>query len=571
MSGWRERPVDPACVAALAAAGFSPLQARLLALRGVTPAAVEGYLHPSLQALAAPEELPGVAEARARILAHVRAGGRIVVFGDYDCDGICATAILYTALEALAPGRAGHFIPDRLAEGYGMGAASVARMLGENPGTTLVVTVDNGITCGEQVAALAARGVEVIVTDHHLPGETLPACTVVDPKVAAPEGLRDLCGAGVAFMLANALVRQAKAEGLYSGPNVGGPLLVLAGLATVTDIMPVVGQNRILVAEALRRFRAWAPLGLRELFDRAARSAAPALTAKDFGFLIGPRINAAGRMASGADALDLVLAADRERARALAQRVDVHNTARKAIEQQMTDRALAQVVPGVPAQVIDLPDGHPGVAGIVAARVLERLGPDAQVPVCVVVGGRGSARAPDGYNVRDAFAAADEALAHYGGHAAAGGFSVREGQLARFRELFAAACAAQAATFGDAPAGQTLYDAAVAGQDLTFELVSWMRGLEPFGEGNPEPLFALRNVHLADVRPLGLEGRHLQLAVRGRECPRAVWWNRGDRVEALRAEGARPHDLLCTAEISSYGEPHVELRLVDVRLSALDE
>ena len=165
MSGWRERPVDPGQVAALAAAGFSPLQARLLALRGVTPAAVEGYLHPSLQALAAPEELPGVAEARARILAHVRAGGRIVVFGDYDCDGICATAILYTALEALAPGRAGHFIPDRLTEGYGMGAASVARMLGENPGTTLVVTVDNGITCGEQVAALAARGVEVIVTE----------------------------------------------------------------------------------------------------------------------------------------------------------------------------------------------------------------------------------------------------------------------------------------------------------------------------------------------------------------------------------------------------------------------
>lgn len=371
-------------------------------------------------------------------------------------------------------------------------------------------------------------------------------------------------------MLANALMRRARSEGLYAGPNVGGPLLVLAGLATVTDIMPVVGQNRILVAEALRRFRAWAPLGVRELFDRAARTAAPELTAKDFGFLIGPRINAAGRMASGADALELVLATDREQARALAQRVDVHNSARKAIEQQMTDRALAQVVPGVPAQVIDLPDGHPGVAGIVAARVLERLGPDAQVPVCVVVDGRGSARAPDGYNVRDAFAAADEALAHYGGHAAAGGFSVREGMLARFRELFGAACAAQAAQGGVA-GGQAFYDAAVAGSDLSFALVSWLRGLEPFGEGNPEPVFALKNVYLADVRPLGLEGRHLQLAVRGRDCPRAVWWSHGARIEALRAESARPHDLLCTAEISTYGEPHVELRLLDVRCSALEE
>ena len=564
MLDWKEKPVDAEEARALAAEGFSPLQARLLALRGVTPAAAGAYLHPSLRALADPETLPGVAEARARILAHVRAAGRIVVFGDYDCDGVCATAILFTALEALAPGRCGRFIPERLTEGYGMSDASVARMLSENPGTTLVVTVDNGITSEAQIAALAARGVEVVVTDHHLPGAALPACTVVNPRVAAPAALQDLCGAGVAFMLASALVRQAKAEGLYAGPNVGGPLLVLAGLATVTDIVPVVGQNRILVAEALRRFRSWAPLGLRELFDRAARAGASALTAKDFGFLIGPRINAAGRMGTGADALDLVLARDRERARELARRVDVHNSARKTVEQQMTERAWAQVAPGRAAQVIDLPDGHPGVAGIVAARVLERLEAGAQVPVCVVVRGHGSARAPEGYNVRDAFAASDEALARYGGHAAAGGFSVREGRLARFRELFEAACAAQAASFGGARPGQAFFDAAVRGADLSFELVSWIRGLEPFGEGNPEPVFALKGVTLADVRPLGQDGRHLQLTVRGRDCPRAVWWNHGARVEQLRAEGARPRDLFCTAAISTYGEPHVELRLLDM-------
>ncbi|MGN0855584.1 MAG: DHH family phosphoesterase [Kiritimatiellia bacterium] len=566
MSGWIEKPVDAAKVEALAAEGLSALQARLLALRGVTPATLGDYLNPTLEGLAAPGELPQVEAAAERILDFVRARRRIVVFGDYDCDGVCATAILYAALEALAPGVCGRFLPDRLTEGYGMSAASVARMRADEPNVALVVTVDNGINSVDCIAALKASGVEVIVTDHHLAGDEKPDCLIVNPKVAAPAHLEGLCGAGVAFMLANALIRHAKDLGLYRGPNVGGPMLVLAGLATVTDIMPILGQNRILVAEALRRFRKWAPLGLRELYERASRTGTTTLTSRDFGFLIGPRINAAGRIASGCEALDLVLASDRERARELARRVDVHNATRKTIEQAMTERALAQVVPGAPAQVIDLVDGHQGVAGIVASRVLEKLAPEGQVPVCVVVGGHGSARAPAGYNVRDAFEASAVALDRFGGHAAAGGFSVREGQIDRFRALFCAACARQAASSGAAHAGVEMFDACVSGADLSFDFVSWLNRMEPFGEGNPEPVFVLRNVYLADVRPLGAEGRHLQISLRGRDLPRAVWWHHGALVERLRAEAASPHDLMFTAEISDYGGPHVELRLLSLHV-----
>lgn len=280
---------------------------QILERRGLTGAAREEYLHPTIDRLAKPEGLPGIVEAADVLLAAVAGRRPIVVFGDYDCDGVSATAILVKALQAVG-GTVSPFIPSRLSEGYGMSDASLARMLKENPDVGLVVTVDNGINSVAQVAALKAKGISVVVTDHHLPGDALPpADALVNPRVAAPAALADLCGAGVAFLLANRVVTEARRRGLYAGGAVGGPLLVLAGLATVTDIMPLLGQNRILVAEALRRFGTHAPVGLKELYLRAARSGAGELTSRDFGFLLGPRLNAAGRVASGLEALELLL------------------------------------------------------------------------------------------------------------------------------------------------------------------------------------------------------------------------------------------------------------------------
>ena len=568
---------------------------RLLRVRGIDDADLEKFLNPSLRDLADPAELPGIAAASDVILDALVAQKRIVVFGDYDCDGVCATAILVktlTTLAAAAPSSAvpvpQPFLPERLSEGYGMTDASVERLLTKCcPDVGLVVTVDNGINSIQQVADLKAKGVSVVVTDHHLPtpapdgsgAPLLPAAdAVVDPKVAAPDYLKELCGAGVAFFLANRLVAEAKRRGLYDGPKLGGPLLVLAGLATVTDIMPVLGQNRILVAEALKNFRTCAPLGLQELHSRAARTARGSLTSRDFGFMLGPRINAAGRLASGMDALDLILETNRERVREYARQIDLNNTQRRGIEQEMTKKALAQIVnPDAAAQVIDLPDGHPGVAGIVAARVMETLKEKfgMQVPVCVLAGGHGSARAPEGLNIRDAFKACDDAckgvLDRYGGHAAAGGFSVMDGQVDRFRELLVKYCEDERRTHPQLAASEDEPDLWLDLPDVTLELAEALTRLEPFGEGNPEPVFGLRGVLLRDVRPLGAGGQHLSARISSPEARpsqadelRAVWWRGGDRVEPLRTAGAAPHDVRFTLDVSDYGERHVELRLLSI-------
>ena len=571
---------------------------RLLQIRGIADADLEGFLHPSLRDLADPADLPGVEAASRFILDALVARRPIVVFGDYDCDGVCATAILVKVLTDLATGlqsldpkesatpgvpAVSAFIPERLTEGYGMSDASVTRMLEENPKASLVVTVDNGINSIEQVAALKDCGIDCVVTDHHLPSREMKAdgssgdvilpdaAVVVDPKVAAPKHLEDLCGAGVAFFLANRIVSDARMLGIYNGPKLGGPLLVLAGLATVTDIMPVLGQNRILVSEAIKNFRFCAPLGLQELHYRAARNARNDITARDFGFLLGPRINAAGRLASGMDALDLILETNRERVREYARRIDLNNAERKTIEMKMSEEALAKVVPGALAQVIDLPDGHPGVAGIVAARVMEHLG--GTVPVCVIAGGHGSGRAPDGLNIRDAFVACADVLDSYGGHAAAGGFSVKKDEngkemIDRFRQMLNAYCAKLAPADGAAKK-PSLAEMWLKPEDITVELADALLTLEPFGEGNPDPIFGLHDVVFTDVKPLGQEGKHLVLMVGEPDAPkesrlRAIWWAHSCLVDELREHGAALHDICFTLTTSDYGEHHVELRLVSI-------
>ena len=532
----------------------------ILLRRGISAGAIEAYLNPSLSDIPPPETLPGVAEAANAILSAVAGRRRIVVFGDYDCDGVCAASILTMAIQAVG-GEMSPFIPERLSEGYGMSDAAVARMLKEHPGTGMVVTVDNGINSVRQIAELKEKGVSVVVTDHHLPGDELPpADALVDPKVAAPDCFQNLCGAGVAYLLSSRLVGEARNRGMYSGPSVGGPMLVLAGLATVTDIMPLAGPNRILVAEALRHFGAWAPLGLKELYLRAARSGSDRLTARDFGFLLGPRINAAGRLASGMDAFDLITETNSERVREYARRIDLNNTERKSIEVRMTEEAMKKVVPGAPAQVIDLPNGHPGVSGIVAARILERLG--SEVPVCVIASGHGSARSPEWINIRDAFVACSDTLVTYGGHAAAGGFTVKEGMVDAFRSALCSYCAKLDA-FVAKPAPDEP-EMVLSADDITLELADVLVAMEPFGEGNEEPVFGLKGATLSDVRLLGSDGRHLSMFVRPCNL-RAVWWGHGSQVEEIRAAGDSPHDISFRLSVSNYGERHVELKIVSVQ------
>ena len=573
---WKEREVNGHNVEELEKAGESPLMARLLDLRGVTLSTLETFFNPSFKNLLPPGELPGIDAAVSTIIAAKRENKKTIVFGDYDCDGISATAILVKTLDILEYD-VHPFLPRRMEEGYGMNERSVGRLLKEYPDVKLVVTVDNGINSVEETAFLRSKGIDVVVTDHHLPGDVLPDCPIVNPKVSSPKELAGLCGAGVAFMLANALILKAREEGLYNGGPISGPLMVLAGLATVTDIMPLRDQNRILVSEALKLFSKYAPLGLKELFNRVSRSSDSFITARDFGFVIGPRINASGRISDGSEALRLVLSKDREEARELARQVDLRNMERKGIEQDMVDAALLQIVKGAAAQVIVLPDGHQGVAGIVAARVLEKISdesPLSAVPVAVLVGDHGSARAPEGYNVRDALAASSEALLRFGGHAAAAGFSLGNCFALKcecidlFRKLFTNACLAQAEAMFQGDEYENQVDAWVTPNDMTIEFVDSFMRMEPFGEENPEPVFAFKNVCFSDVRVMGVEGRHLQLGFPG--GLRAVWWNKGSIAEELRSRSHLTSDVMFKASVSTYGDRHVELTILSVKTNQDD-
>lgn len=577
---WRERradETDEARAEAFRSAGLPPILARLLASRGVTEEGREAFLDPSLTRLARSDDLPGMTEAVQVILPFLHTKRKIVVFGDYDADGVCASAILVTALRRLG-GNAEAFIPHRFGEGYGMTAASLERLWCEHADAALVVTVDNGISSPDEVAKLKVKGIRVVVTDHHLPGENLPkADALVNPRVQSCPGSADLCGAGIAFFLASALAQAATEKGLYTGPKFSGPLLVLAGLATVADLVPLKEQNRILVAQSLAYFNRCAPCGLRELRDKAARSAA-ALTARDYGFLLAPRINAAGRMKTADVAFDLLVCTDedREGARQLASRIDGFNGERRGFEQTMFQEACAQIdkageedLQAVVAWDAGCVTGatkgqrwHLGVAGIVASRLLEHY----HVPAAVAVGETGSVRAPDGYNVHDALAAASEHLVRFGGHAAAGGFTVKPGAFEAFRAAFTTACAKQRKEHAlDADARD--FDGWLEPGDLTPDLYADLRRLEPFGEGNPEPVFGLRGVTLREVRVMGVEGRHLSLAFVNRDVPRAIWWGHGERAEELRKHAARPYDVFFTLTTSSFDSalPHLELRVVDLR------
>ena len=553
------------------ASGVHGIVEKLLAKRGLSGTDLESFLDPSLKHIARAAELPGVSAAAEAILPFIRERRPIVVFGDYDCDGVCASAILVKTLRRLGA-CAEAFLPNRFTEGYGMTPQSVARLLDEHPDVALAVTVDCGITSEAEIRVLKDRGVAVVVTDHHLPPETLPMCdALVDPKIPAQRssaeaiGALDLCGAGIAFFLASALVSRATAAGLYGGEKFGAPLLVLAGLATVVDIVPLLGQNRILAANALRAFRS-APVGLQELLLRAQRRPVE-LTSRDFGFLLGPRINAAGRMASAEEAYDLLMAEDREEARCLAQRVDAHNAERKTVENRMTEQALAQISEESPAAIMVGGDAtmgwHTGVCGIVASRLQERYG----VPTAVAVDGRGSVRAPEGYDVHAALTACSDFLERFGGHAAAGGFTVKEGRFAAFREAFTAVFAAQRAE-GRATSSSGLREPElwVTPDDLTLDLHAALAVMEPFGEGNPEPILGLRGVTFSDIRLMGENGRHAAFAFADRRIPRATWWGHGEMAEQLRARSMERFDIIFTLDVSDWNgeEPHLELRLCGI-------
>jgi single-stranded-DNA-specific exonuclease len=566
---WRIAEIDAASASALAAAlGVSSLLARLLLLRGCdTPEAARIFLETPLTALEDPWKMAGMAVAVKRLRAAVARREPILVCGDYDVDGVSGTALLVSGLRR-AGAEVTYAIPRRLEHGYGLPVSIVEQAVAD--GVRLIVTVDNGISAYEAVALAQSHHLDVLVCDHHLPGETLPPATaILNPRQPeCPYPFKELCGVGIAFKLLQAFFGVEAGEELW-------PFLDLVALGTIADLVPLVGENRIFAAHGLSRLLATRRPGLQALVQVAglSPSRAGALSAGQVAFGLAPRLNAAGRMDDAAAAVRLLLTHDADEARELAQAVDRQNRRRQEVEESILATALAQVEPGFDpgrdrAIVLASPEWHPGVIGIVAARLVERFGRPTALIAVQGEEARGSARTASGWHIADALARCKDLLRHYGGHRAAAGFSLRTDRIEAFRQRFLELAAAELQDDDMVPTLTADAEVCLDGVDL--DLADSLARLGPFGVANPEPTLVTRCLQV--MRFPRLVGRnHLKMKVRqvhpGSQVVETIGFNLGGLVERLNGPIVPWVDLAFTPERNVWnGRETLQLRLKDLHL-----
>jgi len=582
LNRWQVASVPPTALEAEIPAlagrlGVPPLVARLLWQRDLrTVEAARTFLSPRLADLEPPSALPDMERASERIALAARRGERIGVFGDYDVDGMTGTALLVRFLH-IAGADVTWAIPDRDADGYGLNPGAVEALAAD--GVRVLVTVDNGIGAHEAVARARALGVDVVVTDHHLPGPTLPeAYAVVDPHRADASGVgRGLCGCALAFKTAWAVAERLRGVAQGGAGSQAARFkeflrdaVGLVALATVSDVVPLRDENRILVSAGLAALRASLHPGVRALLECSRVGALP-LTTQDVAFRIAPRLNAAGRMSRPHVVIDLLTATDLETARRLARELHEANGARRRVEQQVLQEAAAQaesLLAGDPRQslVVHGDGWHRGVIGIVAARLVDRH----NLPTVVIgfdgEGGRGSCRTPQAVDLHRALASCDGHLNRYGGHAAAAGLDIHRENVEPFSAAFEEAVRAQ--TLGEAPERTIEIDAEASPDELTLDTVEALLRLEPFGEANPEPRFVVRGAQVAGrARLMGQNDAHLSFAVKqGHGAVRVVGFGMADCFDLTTAR--RPLDLVVTPMLNEWkGTRTAELKLLDVRES----
>mgnify|MGYP004452976949 CR=1 FL=1 len=501
------------------------LLAGILAARGITDPTEALMLLAGEEELSDPMLLTDMDKACQRIMDAIDNEETIVVFGDYDVDGVTATALLYQHLKGMGA-NVKCMLPSREGDGYGLSKNAIQSI--HDKGYQLIVTVDNGISAVEEAAFAASLGVDLVITDHHLPPETLPqAVAVVDPRREDDHSpFKGLCGAGVAFKLCAALDGCPPEEMLeYCGD--------LAAVGTVADVMPLTGENRTLVKAGLQQLRRTDRPGFIALLDEVGLTGKP-ITAENVSYAIAPRINAAGRMDSAVTALQLVLCEDEERAEELAHRLNEINIARQETEQEIVKAAQEQLdkEPSILEDRVILlwgRDWHPGVIGIVASRLVEKTGrPVIVVSVDEHGEGKGSGRSVQGFNLHSCIGSCADLLLRFGGHAMAAGLSVREENLPELRRRLNEWAARECPVLHTPP---LTCDLSIHLDRVTVESVHRLEQLAPYGAENPTPVFLLEKAVLEGVYPVS-EGKHSRLRLRqGNACIYAVWF--GMRPEQL--------------------------------------
>jgi len=553
---------SPEAASALARAlGLAMPVAHALVNRGIRrESEARDFLDPALENLHQPGDLLDLERAATRILAAVSAGERILVHGDYDVDGITSTFLIVRTLEEL--GAAVEYrIPDRLRDGYGLSVAAVDDAHAR--GCSLLVTVDCGITASEPIAHANALGIDVVVTDHHEPPERLPeAHALVNPlRPGCEYPFKSLAGVGVAFKLAERLLRGR------GGLDRASQYLDVVALGTIADVVPLVGENRVLARLGLDALNRQPRPGLRALIE-AAGITGKRLTSGHVAFVLAPRINAAGRMGQAEQGLRLLLAQDPSEAQDLARRLEVENDRRRQKDNEVLEQALLKV-----EQEVDLNESHsillwsetwhPGVIGIVASRLVERF----QRPSVLVAldgeRGRGSGRSVAGVDLTRLLAGCDDLLLSHGGHAFAAGLSVERGHLSELRERFERLVREQVRL--DQFVLRLEIDADLRAAECDLALVEQLERMAPHGLDNPEPVFRIAGARLSQVQTVG-GGRHLRLRARDDSGEHeAIGFGMGEQARALERVGRA--DLAFVPTRNDWGrEARVQLKLKGVRI-----
>ena len=502
---------------------FPAILEHLIRQRGMPEGVgLEDYLHPKLRDLADPFLIPGMQAAVERILLAVDRQENVCIYGDYDVDGVTSITLMRQILQAygLSPR---HFIPKRGPEGYGLSTAALARCMSEGTKPDLLITVDCGTVSVAEVAELKAQGIAVVIVDHHEPGTTGPpdCCALVNPKCGSE--FTYLCAAGVTFKLGHALLKTRSAKLDLK------TLIDLVAVATISDIVPMIGENRLLVRHGLKMLAKTTNLGLRALQDVTGMNGEA--TAMDVGFRIGPRLNAAGRMDAPDEALAVLTTDSAQKALELARKLDTYNRERQAHEGLIRRQALEQLNgfdPSVdPVIVLGSREWHHGVVGIVASRLMRQYHKPTFVVAIDEHGmGKGSGRSIEGVSLVDALRECADCLEAGGGHAMAAGLSIREENIDTFRRLFADYVTAT--TTAEQRLPKLYFDAEISFAELSLEFLASYDLLQPFGSNNPQPIFVTRGVDLSR-RPLHMKNNHLRLTLRqGYHEQDAVYFSGGE-------------------------------------------
>ncbi|MEO8333851.1 MAG: single-stranded-DNA-specific exonuclease RecJ [bacterium] len=553
---------DPAIVSALGKELLLPEPVcRLLAARGFAPAdAAKRYLRPRLDQLLPPEQLLDMARAVERLVAAVRGGETILVHGDYDVDGMCSTTLMTRALTALG-GKVVPFIPQRLVDGYDLTDAGVRAA--QAAGATVVVTCDCGTSAVAPVATLQALGIDVIISDHHLPGGELPnAFAILNPKRPGCESEdKDLAAVGVAFKLALALTRA-----MGGNENFVYGMLDLVALATIADIAPLRGENRVFARYGLRLLAETKNIGLRALI-RATGLDNKVLTAGRVGFILAPRLNAVGRLGKALRGVELLMATNEHDANTIARELEEINTLRQETDRKVLkearERVLALDLDETFGIVLAQDGWHPGVIGIVASRIVEEFGRPT-----ILIGlegdeGKGSGRSISRFDLHGGIGRCTHLLKRFGGHRSAAGVTIMRDKVGDFARCFNDG--ARALLTLDDLVPELRVDMEVALADVTPEFEKLLHHLEPCGMGNPAPMLMTRGVRLSvPPRVVGTDGLKLRLDLGGGKSLEAIGWSLGPRIGEL--DLSRAIDIAYRLERDEYqGVSRLQARLADFR------